>query len=596
MHIIQFFFTFTVEFDDSPFWTKLLEKQCYHCCNKGFKIRMNRKAQESLLVLKYLKSSGAFGSLINFELKRLKSALQKNLFICFVVLFSLSAYAQKSRWVRNYPIRGTELTYVNSAIETYDKGFLIATTEEGGGGAIDIRIYKTDVNGNILWERFVGQGKLHPQLGGIAITPEGGFVVEGAIDKTDSTNDNFLMKLDPCGNIEWCKIYDLNQYSIGGPVVILNSGDIIVSSYVAISKDTISNYYDSWTFRTDQFGNIKWQYFDNLNTTDLKIIENQNILRTGYCYLPYPGHSGILVTECGLINIDPLGNRLWYTEYGLEKNIAANGVASSQTSDNGFLTLADNKIENIIMLVKFNANGEAQWTKMIGDTQIEENGGNMVSFINQTYLVSAATNIDRLNSTYDVKILKINNNGDILKQTIFRDNNMLSWEFYNFGVTSDQKFTLAASVNYGGTNDSLMVLKFNENLDLDTFYSHDINKYDYYCNHKITFDSIIAINTNNPVPITIPFPDDTATIINPGSFAIYPNPSSGGIIYILCPVANTSTLATLYDILGRKIGQYNFTPGNLGKAQINPGPLAKGCYVIILEQNGIQYVQKLIVE
>jgi len=334
------------------------------------------------------------------------------------------------------------------------------------------------------------------------------------------------------------------------------------------------------------------------------IEKNQQILRTGSCYLPWPGHPGILSTECGFVNLDTSGQRLWYVEYGLEinPNITADGFASLPTNDNGYVTLAFDHNGGGTILLKYGATGGMQKVnKLIGDST-GEYPWDMASINDSTYLISAVTNyrpFPNYNAS-DLKLLKVKANGQVLKQVIFPDTGNYPWNFSNICTTSDGKYIMPASILYSGYDQGLLVLKFNQSLDLDTFYSHDTNKYDYLCNHKITFDSTIYINTSNPVPITVPFPADTATpppvqIVNPGVFAIYPNPSSGNI-NILCPLANMAASVTIYDMLGRVIGQYNFMPGNLGQANINPVSLASGCYVMVLEQNGRRYVQKLVVE
>jgi len=527
-----------------------------------------------------------------------KPVWQRGLFITFLVFLSFQGYTQKKQWIKKYPLNignsyGDGFSFVK---EDYDKGFFIAN--QGVNGSFGIRVYKTDVNGNIMWERFV-LSHLDPTLYGAACTADGGLVLEGAIGKTDSTNDNYLLKINACGQVEWTRIYDLNQYSLGGPIAVLSNGDIAVSSYVAIAKDTIYNYYNCWTFLTDSKGNIKWQVFNNLNPWQLLIDNNENILTTGSCYLPYFKQPNIGVVECGLVKMDTSGKRLWYAEYDVEKNIAADGVNSAQTSDNGYITLAEQRNENRVMLIKFNSDGAAQWIKLIGDTQQYEFCWGISNANNGAYLVAAGTNIINQFDVYksDVKLLKINEQGQVLKQVIFPDTGEHEWIFYGIGVTSDHKYTLISTGNYGGSLDSLMVLKYNENLELDTFYTHDTNKYDYLCNHKITFDSTIFLNTSNPLPVTVPFPTDTETIVNPGRFAIYPNPSlSNNIIHVICPAANTPTTIAIYDVSGRLVGKYSFTSSNFGQAHLAPCILAFGCYILVLEQKGKRYMQKLMVE
>ena len=73
-----------------------------------------------------------------------------------IFLFSLMVYfnssGQSKQWAKHYFVAGGDV--LSWGIETYDKGFYIAGVDNNTT-YFDIRIYKTDVNGNILWQRII---------------------------------------------------------------------------------------------------------------------------------------------------------------------------------------------------------------------------------------------------------------------------------------------------------------------------------------------------------------------------------------------------------------------------------------------------------
>jgi len=362
-------------------------------------------------------------------------------FTLIFVGLGYTAIGQKKLWEKKYPMFGTPGSYgsIINAVESYDNGFCIGGTVLFNSGSV-IRLYKIDENGNVLWQRIIGDSSQWPQLSGMVCTKDGGLLLTGAVDLTLGAKDylmnNFLLKLNACGEAEWSKIYALNQYSIGGPLTTLKNGDLIVSSYVAITKDTVNNYYDNWIFRADNMGNIKWQVFDNLNSSFVMLDQSENIITTGFCWLPYPGQSNFGgIIKCGVVNLDTSGKRNWYAEYSVEKHIDCAGTASVQTKDKGYLTFADDydvQAKDALLLIKFDFKGRSLWSKLIADTSQQEFPITINSLNDSTFLAVAATNIDPNNdAVYDLKLLKINSAGQILKQIIFPNPERRTWQFNN---------------------------------------------------------------------------------------------------------------------------------------------------------------------
>jgi len=90
-------------------------------------------------------------------------------------------------------------------IETYDKGYLIL-----GSYPTFSWLIKTDINGQILWEIIIDNYPSEfPTAQSIEATSDGGVLVCGnAFSGTSNKRSPFVMKLDACGEKEWCKLFD----------------------------------------------------------------------------------------------------------------------------------------------------------------------------------------------------------------------------------------------------------------------------------------------------------------------------------------------------------------------------------------------------
>ena len=114
---------------------------------------------------------------------------------------------------------GTEyyIATPNFTGESYDKGFLLTldykTLPDSPYGSC---IIKTDINGNQLWKKEIGNSQKHIGIRGIAFDSESNVYISGGTKQLDSKRDPFIMKLNPCMEIEWCNIYrsiDLDDFA-----------------------------------------------------------------------------------------------------------------------------------------------------------------------------------------------------------------------------------------------------------------------------------------------------------------------------------------------------------------------------------------------
>ena len=218
----------------------------------------------------------------------------------------LSITSDNSQWPIVY---GGNVSSVGLDVdETYDLGYIVTGNILNSGSTYKMGfIIKTDINGNMLWERRLGYSdSTRSYIRTSEITADGGVIAIGntnSIDRCNQTEclDVWVIKLDACGNKEWCKIFSVpGSVEDGLDIVQLPGGNYV----------TLINYYGYndeeerfWLFGISEDGNILWQ----------KAFLGSN---TNYGYYPY-GNS-LLKTRDGNLFIG--GNTYTYSLGGYWPN------------------------------------------------------------------------------------------------------------------------------------------------------------------------------------------------------------------------------------------------------------------------------------
>lgn len=178
-------------------------------------------------------------------------------------------------WEHSYG--GTSAESAACVVETYDGGFAVAgiTNSNDGdvngnhGGLSDIWVFRTDASGILLWQKCLG-GSLDDQGNFISETADDGLLIGGHSNSTngDLTSnhgvyDQWLVKLDGSGNLQWQKCF-------GGPgseecfsvIETLDGGFISAGSSDQNGDDVngISGLSDCWIVKTGAISRIQNEY------------------------------------------------------------------------------------------------------------------------------------------------------------------------------------------------------------------------------------------------------------------------------------------------------------------------------------------------
>ena len=207
------------------------------------------------------------------------------------------------------------------AIETRDSCFLIVSNY-----ATDAMLIKTDQNGETLWEETYGGPETNQALTGLE-THDGGYLIAGGTDNYDGI---YLLRTDSDGNIVWEKgVGDLT--SKASSVCEASDQGYILAGY-SIEPD--SGGCNAYVVKTDLLGNLIWERSCGGDGTQefnsVTRLSDGSYMLTGTTNL-YDDNAW----DSYLVKIDSLGNLIWeisFSEAGFRT-----GVSIQQTSDGNLM-------------------------------------------------------------------------------------------------------------------------------------------------------------------------------------------------------------------------------------------------------------------
>ena len=248
------------------------------------------------------------------------------LILGFFILYSTVLNAQQ-RWMKIY--HDEDNSPRRNIINSYDKGILLTVRQKPNWPRYSYLI-KTDINGEILWEKTLGDGINGILNGGLGMNSDGDIYFSGSYGEVGAYDDPMILKLNACGEKEWCWLFPTEGYHDygygltitpdGGVAFILNeTGENLIDDRICLAR-----------FASD--GSFLWKECYNLPDT---VAMNNEI---AYEVITTPDSGFLLTGDCYFINpADSIGSRLcpyyiktdsdgkieWYNVTGFHPNVIA---------------------------------------------------------------------------------------------------------------------------------------------------------------------------------------------------------------------------------------------------------------------------------
>lgn len=319
-------------------------------------------------------------------------------------------------WEKTYG--GEEADYASFGRQTNDDGFIaVGNTRSFDVGNSDIWLIKTNNAGEMIWDKTFG-GPEFDSASEVWQTDDGGFVVFGYTSSFGAGGrDMWLFKTDADGNILWEKTYGGTKDDQGHSMKQTNDGGYILSGGKYTTDST--NKFDIWLIKTDINGEIIWDktYGGSEHETAQSV---QQTTDGGYIICAEKEVGGLDEYDIWLLKTDGKGVVLWEKMFGGFN--WDRGWSVQQTADGGYViagdTFAGPRVDGL--LIKTDSNGEMQWSKTYGNYNTD-----ITVHVEQTsdggYILTGYHQPKRFEYR-DLWLIKTDKNGDV---PTFRARNLI---------------------------------------------------------------------------------------------------------------------------------------------------------------------------
>lgn len=167
-------------------------------------------------------------------------------------------------WNQTYT-HGIGNQFLLQLVETPDKGFMMCGSSYFGpsGNNADFWVIRTDSTGNVIWENFYG-GPGGQWGSGITKLSDGNYLLSG-VRGTYPDGKGRLYKIDINGNIIWQRTFNTSLTTVNEGfyrTFELPSGEIITIG----TSEIISGYEGGWIMKVGPQGAKKWErYFEHIS-------------------------------------------------------------------------------------------------------------------------------------------------------------------------------------------------------------------------------------------------------------------------------------------------------------------------------------------
>lgn len=290
------------------------------------------------------------------------------LFITFLIPPNCFAQAPDTLWTKTFGGSESEFGYYTQ--QTNDGGYIVAGwTKSFGAGQNDIWLIKTNSSGDSLWTKTYG-GSSDENIRCAQQTNDGGYIL---FIESNSFHPTYwkawLVKTDVLGDILWTKVIGENRHYFVESGLQITEGGYVFAGY---TKATAAGQEDVWFVKTDTSGNPIW----TKTIGGIEGDESHSIVQTsdsGFVIAAVTKSFGAGDYDVWLIKTDINGDTIWTKTLGGNQKDWA--YSTQQTNDEGFIIAGSTKSfghvngKSDVWLIKTNSLGDTLWTKTFGGVE-----------------------------------------------------------------------------------------------------------------------------------------------------------------------------------------------------------------------------------
>jgi hypothetical protein len=499
----------------------------------------------------------------------------------------------QNRWVKSY--FGNLDTPVSYILEAYDHGYLMLGWY-GHNYPTYLWLIKTDINGDILWQKTIGDGSHSDVLLDMAEDQSGNIFLAGLASENDPQGDPLIIKINPCGNKEWCKVfYTENHFDFASCLTLTTNGGVAVAIFQINSDPQVDRICLA---KLSKDGELFWKHcYTTVDTSqrnediyDIIVTPDKGFLLTGFCDYEDPEVPNKWWLHPYFLKTDSLGNFEWETVLYKETNLHGGIGNNTVISPNGqyyYSSISHYFHETNFAspaLAKLDMEGNVIGVYDVV-TGFYQGKLSYAQFLNDSTLAASAGWGDSADDLWDHAVI-IDTLGNLFNSTV------LVYDLYTsiLQITYDGKLAYASNT-YQNDQFDCYLTKLNQNLEDDTLYSRPFT-YDSLCPYQIESDTIVQDDCGVIVGVEEPGGGEAGKqggmeAWKHGGLEIWPNPASG-VLSVKCLGLSEvgSWELVVYDIFGKKILPPPPAGGEGRGGSLDVSALPPGIYFVSVLQDG----------
>ncbi len=363
-------------------------------------------------------------------------------------------------WIKNFGGSGDET--FQAVIATLDGGYAMLGYSNSIDGDLigktsavnDYWLLKLNASGDIQWSKTYG-GSKDDRGQSLVQTIDGGFALTGYAmsDDGDGSNnegfhDNWVLKLDAQGNIQWEKSFGFSGHDHSYDILQTSDNGFFFVGFLDITAARDDGYTEKgglltrhgvgefWGTKINEEGELQWRgYFGGSNNDRAHAVVRAD--DGGYVMAGFTESEDFDISnsrgsyDFWVVKIDESGNLLWEHSFGGSGIEIAQDIAN--TADGGYvitgstfstdLDVTNNKGESDIWLIKIDDIGNLVWQKTFGGTAFDaaesvllsKDGGFILSGNSKSNSMDANTNAGE----NDIWVIKTDAEGNLVWQKTF---------------------------------------------------------------------------------------------------------------------------------------------------------------------------------
>jgi len=283
-----------------------------------------------------------------------QSALGKITSLSCLLFFMLSSFQSMSQGWRTTTTEATNLcSFFTTVAQTSDGGFLAASNYlDTTTFSQDIRMYKLDQDGNVLWSKEIHRSK-NILVKDLVACSDGNFLMVGRVDSVNY-HAGLAIKVNSSADLIWEKEFNVGNLppSITYNLSLKHTIESEFGGFLITGETYNISGTHLFLHKLDETGSTSWATIYNDYDFGTSIVENpdSSIMVTGNTRLSAPP---------GILKFSATGTLLWVNNHVYSNK----EIYSIVRTSSGYYT--GNMISSAIALEKLDFNGNVIWSKFI---------------------------------------------------------------------------------------------------------------------------------------------------------------------------------------------------------------------------------------